>query len=97
MKLIIYNRDNEVITADAVKNPVVDGNSVVWEGGRMANIKLPFLLLDIDLKEGDAITEEHIAHDRKQQFIKRDLVKENEDLRKQMTDLSFELMMKGVL
>lgn len=99
MKLIIYNRDNEVIMSDGIRDPVVDGNSISWEGGSMVHIKLPFLLLDdsIDLKEGDAVTDDHISQDKKQQYQKRNLEKENTDLKKQMADLSFELMMKGVL
>lgn len=99
MQLVIYNRDKRVVMCDSVKDPVVDGQNVGWEGGSMVKIKLPFLLLedDIVLKEGDAITDAIITLDRKHLYLKRDWEKENTDLKKQMADLSFELMMKGVL
>lgn len=99
LQIAIYNRHNEVITLEHAINPTVSENSVFWDEGSLRDIKLSFVLLEdnIELKEGDILTNDLIAQDKKQQYQKRDLEKENTELKKQITDLSFELMMKGVL
>lgn len=99
MKLIIHNDEKEVLLVEEIDNPSVENKTVRWNGGIMREIKMPFLILEseVDLIVGDIVKDEVIAQDTKINYQKRDLEKENTDLKKQVTDLTFELMMKGVL
>lgn len=97
MKLVIYDEAYNIVDkVENIQNPVVDGNTVIWEGGSMGGINLPFVLLE-NTVEVNEMSAEKEALDKKEQYKKKDLAKENNDLKKQLTDLSFELMMKGVL
>ncbi|WLR53545.1 hypothetical protein LC048_13535 [Mesobacillus subterraneus] len=98
MKIVIFEpATKEVIyIQEQVSNPEVTDNSVTFKGGELAGISKSFILID-DMEVSDSVTDEMIALDKKASYPKTDLKKENEDLRKQLTDLSFELMMKGVL
>lgn len=98
MKIVIFEpTTKEVIyIQEQVSNPEVTDNSITFEGGELAGISKSCILID-DMEVGDSVTDEMIALDKKASYPKIDLKKENADLKKQLTDLSFELMMKGVL
>jgi hypothetical protein len=91
MKLVFYNAENKVVDAiENVSNPSIDGNNVEWEGGSLAGANLPFLLLDDDISV-DTVTDDIIALDKKSQYPKVDLAKENADLKARQ-----ELMQKAL-
>jgi hypothetical protein len=91
MKLVIYGHDNAVIDViKGVTNPVIDGNNVTWEGGSINGINLPFCLLEDEVAV-TTVTDEVVAADKKGEFNKVDLAKENADLKARL-----ELMQSAV-
>lgn len=64
-----------------IKQPIVSDNNVVWEEGSLHGINLPFLLLEDDVVIADAVTDTIIVLDKKSQYPKIDLDKENADLK----------------
>jgi hypothetical protein len=82
VKVVIYGEDNKVIESiENIKSPEVDGNTVTWEDGSLGGINLPFLLLEDPIAVGEHVTEEVISQDKKSQFPKIDLAKENAELK----------------
>lgn len=81
MKLILYNKDNQIVEViEKVVNPVVQDNNVEWEGGSINGINLPFLLLNDDVLV-EEVTEEFIILDKKKEHEKVELAKENTELK----------------
>lgn len=99
MNLVLYQDGKALAIYRGINQPQISDKNIKWENGELTGISVPVLLLDesISLKEGDAVTDDHIAQDKKNQFQKHDLIKENAALKMQVADLAFELMMKGVL
>jgi hypothetical protein len=64
-----------------IKQPIVSDNNLVWEEGSLHGINLPFLLLEDEVSTVDVLTDEVIALDKKSQYPKIDLEKENADLK----------------
>jgi hypothetical protein len=85
MKLVIYDANKIVEVIENVVNPRVNENSVEWEGGSLSGINLPFLLLDEDAQVFEEVTDQLISNDRKSEFLKVDLAKENADLKATQT------------
>jgi hypothetical protein len=82
MKLVLYDTSyNAVKTIENIRSPVVDGNSIEWEEGSLSGINLPFLLLDDAISITGAISDGIKNLDKKEQFAKTDLVKENQELK----------------
>jgi hypothetical protein len=82
MKLVLYDNSNVVVkTIENIRSPVVEGDIIEWEEGSLSGINLPFLLLDDVIEIAEVITDEIKTFDKKEQFTKADLVKENQELR----------------
>jgi hypothetical protein len=82
MKLVLYDTSyNAVKTIENIRSPVVDGNNIEWEEGSLSGINLPFLLLDDAISITGVITEGIEKLDKKEQFAKTDLAKENHELK----------------
>jgi hypothetical protein len=91
MKLVLYDNSNIAVkTIENIRSPIVDGNSIEWEDGSLSGINLPFLLLDDNVLV-EELTEEIIALDKKDQFMKADIAKENADLKERLS-----LMQKAI-
>lgn len=74
MKLVLYDETNQIIEVQGnIKSPVVNENNVVWEGGSLLGINLPFLLIEDDVVLTDQVNEEIIALNKRDQFLKVDL------------------------
>jgi hypothetical protein len=101
MKLVIYNNSNVVVeTIENIHLPKVEENNVEWEDGSLSGINLPFLLLGDEVVISNVITEEIKSFDKKEQFTKVDLVKENADLKARqvlMQDALDDLILGGGL
>lgn len=93
MYLVLYTdvvRDCTEIKGDIT----VNGNHVTWPKGQMT-IASDFALVDDPVNVGDTVTDELLATDRKNDFLKvdeMDLLKtENEKLRNDMEKLVIEM------
>lgn len=97
MKLVLYTEDYNVLDIiENIQNPQVESNNVEWDTGALHGINVPFLLLEDDV-EINEITTGIIALDKRNQFVKVNLEQEYKQLKKQQADLSFELMIKGLI
>lgn len=86
MKLIVYNAENEVINVvDNMEKVEIEGNNVYWHNGSMVGVKANFIVIDDTTETPSQITDTVITLDRKQEFIKVDLLEENKRLKERLT------------
>jgi hypothetical protein len=87
MKLVMYDNSNVAVkTIQNIRSPVVNGNSIEWEGGSLSGINLPFLLLEDDVTVNGGVTDEIKAFDKKEEYPKKNFEREAEELRKQLAE-----------
>lgn len=89
MNLILYDESRTVVEVIGVQTPVVNNNNVQWEDGSIQGINLPFIIVEDQVGMGDVLSDEMISKDKKSNYLKKDLEKENEELRSRVDSVEF--------
>jgi hypothetical protein len=82
LKIVFYNNKNEVIEVlENIQDLFIENNNIKWDQGEMTGIQCNFSILDDMVEVSETITESQILSDKKEKFIKVDLIKENAELK----------------
>ena len=84
MKLVLYNDQLRVVeVVEEIVSPQVVDNDATWADGSMTGIKLDFLLLEDGIEVNESV-EELMQLDKKKDYQKVDLLKENKELKNRL-------------
>lgn len=99
MKLALYNKSGDLVTVfEEIKNPKLKSGMLIFDQGSISDMTDNHILIDDEVEVPNQLTEDFKLLDKKQSLEKVATVEdEMNQIKKQQTDLSFELMMKGVL
>lgn len=96
MKVAIYKNDGTYTTfLDGINNPRLTDNQLTFDNGSISGFDENHILLEDDVEAPETIEEAKVL-DQTPIYI-YEKVDETAELKKQQTDLIFELMLKGVL
>lgn len=97
MQIVLFKDEDVLKVIDNVVDIKIEGKNIVWHDGSIRDVKIDYIIVDDEVEIGDIINDEIMALNQREKFVKPPIVDETAELKKQQTDLIFELMMKGVL
>lgn len=93
MIIVFYDKDRNIV--DVVRdviNPIVRKNEIKWDGGRISDFNLDFIILDDKAEFGEVVTDDLIAKDKKSYYQERDPEKEAADLRERLENAEMAIL-----
>ncbi|WP_147536104.1 hypothetical protein [Bacillus marasmi] len=97
MKIVLYKDENILNVIDGVNDVSIDDKDIVWSDGALRGVKAEYIIVNDDTVVGGSITNELLSLDLSDNYQTPPKIDEVAEMKKQQTDLIFELMLKGVL
>jgi hypothetical protein len=89
LQLILYEKKSLKVIEwiSGISDIVIDGDNISWNSGVFQDLVVPYLILNDNVEKIDNVTQEIIDVDLSEDFIKIDLVKENQELKAKIQTL----------